>query len=374
MEEDQITEITQTQATNTHGTIWNPEPMASQPPIPQEAVGIRLDGTPILPGEPDAKPEPTQETEVKKNNDEKKSFPLTNSEFRVVVEIMTMRQLLDSRKPGIRNRHCVINTNPNIDNYTNINLTICTKITEARVYTVQEVLNERVNFSSSWVFALLDEDLLAKEPPQRKMDLESCINPTLIQLMKVAPQNQIVHGHLMAIFGRLPPAELTTYDQIRDWCEFGFYLPKWMNSHMSRIYGRTNTQYSEARPEANRTDGITLPVSVEETEYGNCRYSVLARAEYDVRISANYIRPIIEEYPDDFESVMDRIKDIFREEAGNQNPGADPVGDYSYDEHESSDSEDFSLNFSRHNLERELINYIRRNYGPEEAQEILGDR
>ncbi len=342
-------------------------------PLPAQAVGVRLDGTPIMPGDPDNNDEAMK---AKKAKEEKPKFNLTNSEFRVVTDIMSMRQLLDSRRSGIRERRCVINGNYNENYYLDVDMNTTASIAKAKVFTVHDVLAERLTHSSSWHYALLDEEQLAKEPPQRKMTLESHINATLVQLMKVAPQNEIVRGHLMAIFGRLPPEELTTFEQLKDWVEFGFYPPRF-DSNRARIYGLSGHTMNMPEEDGRRPAGaiqtalFSLACTTRDVEVGDCEYRVNRRAQFQFAFTRQMVRDIVGNH-DNLHDMLEECENMITEH-GQNSVTLEDNGEHEYLNHESRDWEDSSVEIDMAELKRQLTRYIEQNYGPEEISQILGE-
>jgi hypothetical protein len=358
---------------STWGTL--PSETPDGPPIPAKAVGVRLDGTPIMPGDPDNNEEAMK---AKKAKEEKPAFKLTNSEFRVVTDLMTMRQFLDSRRSGIRDRTGVVNLNHNQDYYLDAHNNTTNQIVRAKLWTGHEIIADRTagNVSDSWSFALLDAGVLANEPPQRKMQLEVCINATLVQLMKVAPQNEIVRGHLMAIFGRLPPEELITFDQLKDWVEFGFHPPRFSGAQ-ARVYGRDgNVVRGPAATAAERAQAanpniFAIPVTVTDVDVGTCTYRVNRRGVYSHHFSRNEVSSIVTNH-DTLEAMMNYVNDIVDDNALG-NVEMQQVGEHTYGNHDSENNEDPTVQINQEELKRQLTTYIRNNYGPEEASQIIGE-
>jgi len=346
-------------------------------PLPQEAIGVRADGTAIMPGDTDA----NNEAMKKKKEAEKPKWAIKSSEFRVIEDVVIMRQLLDSRKPGLRNRRCLVNVGHAItDVYaTSIgsNTPEVYSIDQARFFEVSYVIERRGSLGEQCRFVFVNEEQLAKAPPTRQMLLEREINPTLIKLMQVAPKNEIVQAHIMAIFGRLPPAELETYDQIKDWIEFNFQSPIWNSTQQRRMYsteGRANN--APETPRARTVDGFGIPVEAIEIELGNANYRARVRSEFTFQISADRIARVLQPRrnatePLTFDEMVEELTQYVNENYSDQDPGAQ-AENYQYSEHEVTDREDSNVEFSTTRVREGLENYIRTNYGPEEAEAIIG--
>ena len=66
---------------------------------------------------------------------------------------------------------------------------------------------------------------LTDPPKVAKSKLEQHFHPNFVALMEAAPQNKLVLGKMMATLGVMPPQELLTFIELRNWVEMTFDDP-----------------------------------------------------------------------------------------------------------------------------------------------------
>ena len=66
---------------------------------------------------------------------------------------------------------------------------------------------------------------LTDPPKVAKSKLEQHFHPNFVALMEAAPQNKLVLGKMMATLGVMPPQELLTFSELRNWVEMTFDDP-----------------------------------------------------------------------------------------------------------------------------------------------------
>lgn len=294
------------------------------------------------------------------------------------------------RAAGFRDLPCVIGRN-SVENpyYLGMGTRIVGTIEEARVMTVTRAIldvKDRIHALgvSTASVMILDPEILSKEPPTRITILEEAVPPTLIALMKSAPQNPTLHGHLMVMFGKLPPPGLETFNQLKDWVEFNcerivltgnlaraYIVPKNVLANYERPSG-----YQILDVEAIRTHAPILQVNLNcgETEYGSASYTVDRRWNFTSTFSELELDRIIRAAATNHGRMSDVINDIVdqaREDAQDNDPG-DGYGDYAYEPREANDTEDSYANpRDLGQLKNTLIEYISTHYGTEEEIQAL---
>lgn len=335
-----------------------------------------------------------------KKAEEKQKYPepSLNSEHRKVYRIMSLDDLALARAPAVREGHCVLfEKNNNYGNSSeaspwmimggewNIghgcdpthNMTTFRAITEATIFNVMDVIKHKRYINTDWMVGLIDEEALNGEPRQKKYKVEEVINHTLLNLGKIAPCNPTFRAHLNSLFGDVPPLELKTWEEVKDWMEF---KPK------PRFVETRQAQYKIGEINANRASTIgTLPArereddgsvafearaTSEEAVTGRCHFRIRRRDD-NVRhnITSRWLRDMIREG----QTMSEMIEQIVRDTRGNCDtntcdiPGTEEHWDYEDRETESS-----TINVNRVQVKIELGAWIRREYGTAQAQEILG--
>lgn len=65
------------------------------------------------------------------------------------------------------------------------------------------------------------EELIAPvlDQPPKKCKLEDWFHVNFIALIQATPENKLVRGHMMRILAVMPPADLKTFKQLKEWVE-----------------------------------------------------------------------------------------------------------------------------------------------------------
>lgn len=308
-----------------------------------------------------------------------------NTEFRIIEEQVPLVEAMKRRRPGFRERSCIVHEGPlaarkffildernaALDYTGSIDLPIPVKVLD---------ILERSNHWSNVCLLILNEEALAKAPKVRRFTLEQTINQTIIELAKAAPENPTLRSHLANIFGVAPPTDARTYQALKDWAEFGFKKPRFGEGLAPKIYAY---QDMNPRPVAARELGITrwafertAPpgginvhlVRIRESQ-GTCRYSCEERKEGDYAIALSLVvEQIVSGRSVDqiCQSAIDRA----RTNCGSWgNPERDNLSYRSYEEQAHGVA---VVSADWEAVHQQITEYIRSNYGQEEAQAILG--
>lgn len=295
-----------------------------------------------------------------------------------------MEFCLQTRKPGFRDRKCVVGRWSSLGyasstcqgdrlwTYLTRDYNWMADPHRAKVFTVKELIENRSSYEINETFTvmLLDEGKLAMEPAQRRCLLPGVMHPVLLALLADAPGNPSVRAHIQAMFGTPIPADCVTFEQVRDWLEFNFDPPK-LTSELARNYQRqpqAATSYTDVlnqRP----APAFEVAVSIEEVETGRARYSVTRRNVVHVPIHEQTIQRLIRDGHGMEEISLEVIR-IAKDEVPDHDDG-EGYGDYDYDDHSTDNTEHISSDVHHPNTRDLIVNFIRRFYGPQEAQEIL---
>lgn len=311
----------------------------------------------------------------------KSPFDAINSEFMVIEELTTAYEVGKSRKPGLRQRKAVyVEWNPDNPTLSRFlagdigNMTTVFKIEQAAVFTLDECYINRGSFSESWKLGVLAEEPLSRRPKQRKFDMEAVLNESLIEMARMAPGNPTLRAHFQNIFKHPVPDTVVNYDQLKDWVEFEFAAPR-LRDMMFKQYGReTVGRLVPATATLPRNRRTVFAVTVTETgeRRGTCRYDETVNSVGQLNVRQVDINEVLEQDDLGFDEIVERLREHLADRAVNDGIDYEPVGEerISYRDYESDDS-DVSSDVNPDELRRQLTDYIRREYGTQEAEEIL---
>ena len=197
------------------------------------------------------------------------------------------------------------------------------------------------------------------EPAIRQCDLEDVFDASFIELLKLVPANPYVRALILKLTGKMPAEECETFEQLKEWVEFNCVRP----------VKRVPPVKSASRDEG----GIIINVDFTETEYGRCDYTVERSGSDQFRIGAEDLLVIIQnaiENGDGLDDIVDAIAGKVDEDAwGHCDPDLDNYGDYSYDDHDSTDSSDSNTDYSKDEIRNTVLRFIREQH-PELADEL----
>jgi len=180
------------------------------------------------------------------------------------------------------------------------------------------------------------------EPKQKKkkLKIEQVLQSSLIAGIKMAPKLPILRAAVMARLGQPIPDDKLTTDEIFEWA------------------------ISVAKPSSMiKSQGVAFEqkVCVSETEFGRCNYSVGRYGEQFYELETDFIDGLLEllsageiNWNGMINECCTKLKDL----ACDDSPELD-YGDYDYDDHESTDSDNFEVDISRASLKTNLIAFIR---------------
>lgn len=201
-------------------------------------------------------------------------------------------------------------------------------------------------------------------------DMEKVLSQTLVNLARSAPKNPILHGHLMCLFGRLPPPEVETYQQLRDWVETTNHQP--LCTPANRCY------LSDQAKATNRGSGVVrnpiifhVNATREVREDGHCSYSRTFNSSIRAGITQDYLIGLIEggnSVADINHAILQMVESDFDE----YDPEDGDYGEDDYNNFEADDSEYGDIEIHRPGtIERSVEDFIRSNYNEEEVREII---
>jgi hypothetical protein len=187
--------------------------------------------------------------------------------------------------------------------------------------------------------------------------IEEVFEASFIELLKLVPTNPIVRAWVLKFSGKLPPEDCVTFDQLKDWVEFNCV--------------RRSRLRPQNRPSTD--DGIGIPVHFSETEYGRANYSVDRSGDDTFQFRADELLALVQEAVDSgggMTEVLDEIASRIDEDGWNEcEPEMDNYGDYEYEEHDSNDTGNGEITYSRDQIRTRVLAYLQ-NHHPELAQQL----
>ena len=185
--------------------------------------------------------------------------------------------------------------------------------------------------------------------------IEEVFARPFIELIGLAPRNPVVRGLILSQTGKLPGSERETFEQIKEWVE-------------------TTCDKRLRPPNANHSEeAFAVNVEFAETEYGRAGYSVPRSGSDEFNLNTDELLDMVQKAIDDgegMETVVDNIRELINSEAWDRcDPNLDDYGDYDYEDHESTDSGNTSVEFSTTQVRDRLQRFLRERH-PELLEEI----
>jgi len=193
--------------------------------------------------------------------------------------------------------------------------------------------------------------------PERKCTIDQVFDASFIELLELVPTNPFVRAWVLKFSGKLPPPECETFAALKDWVEFNCVK-------RSRPTPQTRSQAD---------DGIGVLVHFSETEYGRANYSVDRSGEDTFQVGEEELLTLVQEAIDaggGLSEVIDQIAARIDDDAWNEcDPDMDSYGDYEYDEHDSNDSGNGEITYSREQIRSRVLAFLQANH-PDLAQQL----
>jgi hypothetical protein len=205
----------------------------------------------------------------------------------------------------------------------------------------------------------MSEVMTASPPVERLCKFEEMFDAGFIELIRLVPKNPFIRALILKLSGKMPPDEVETFDQLKDWIEH----------HCTR---RVRPMPNQGR-RRNEEGGIAINVEFSETEYGRADYSVPRSGNDEFRIGAEDLIEIVNDVIEaggSMDEVVDTIAGRIDDDAWSQcDPNMDDYGDYNYSEHESNDSSDSNTDYSREEI-RAAVRVFLQEQHPELIEEL----
>jgi hypothetical protein len=194
---------------------------------------------------------------------------------------------------------------------------------------------------------------------ERKCALADLFEPGFIALLQLAPRNPLMRALVLRRTGQALPPECGTFESLQDWLE----------QHCDR---RSLPRASQSYP-AHRTGGIVINVEFSETEYGRADYTVTRSGSETFRVDTETLMQLVQDAiasGGGLDEVVELVAGKIDDEAWNQcDPNLDHYGDYDYDDHESTGSDDSETGYSKDEIRNAVLAFVRERH-PELAAEL----
>jgi hypothetical protein len=189
--------------------------------------------------------------------------------------------------------------------------------------------------------------VFTEEPPDpnapvKKCQIEKVLQPTVLELLKLAPANPVARAHALNNLKRALPDECKTFDEIKAWVELNCEPKSPISPATAPSTRRRNTAFE-------------IEVSSSEIESGTASYTCSRSGCNDVPITVEEIEEALNNATD-LEGVVDALEEVIREKAGEYI--SMESSDFEYDNEELTGSDDYSTEWSRRTLMRLVGEWI----------------
>lgn len=212
-----------------------------------------------------------------------------------------------------------------------------------------------------------------KRHSEQKCAVEQMLTPALIEMVKEAPMNPTIRAHIHCAVKVPVPEDLDTWEKIKRWIEFKFVAPNWSplewRSFRDNAVMAPAIDFAEDIVVAN--NGVSAMVRCTDWEKGTCNYSGGRSGTGRYHLDPDDIFDIAqnsESMTDFLSECADRIREIAAEDP----PDMDCSEGYDYDDHNTTELEDFSATIRENErFFTDLQNWLRNRY-PEAYHALNG--
>jgi hypothetical protein len=173
-----------------------------------------------------------------------------------------------------------------------------------------------------------------------KTPIESILEKNLLDILKYAPQAEMVRARVHAAILRPIPAEAKTFDEIKAWIE-GNIIPGL--APVPPAYNPppvTVTAPAPAPPPAAAAAPLRVDVRYREREFGRCSYDVMCSGVRQCAMSGDEMAAFIREQIDDgadFDDIVNNLEEHLKDMALNDPPTTARDVEPDLDDYESGD-------------------------------------
>lgn len=189
--------------------------------------------------------------------------------------------------------------------------------------------------------------------------IEEVFAGPFIELIGLAPKNPVVRGLILSQTGKLPGPERQTFEAIKEWVELTCD-PRAGGGHPAKVSGLADTAFA-------------IKVEFSDTEYGRANYSVGRSAEDEFVLAEDEVLDLVQAAIDcgnRLDKVVEQLAELIDSEAWERcDPSLDDTGDYEYENHDLSDTDNSTVEFSKPQVRERLILFLRTRH-PELLEEL----
>lgn len=169
---------------------------------------------------------------------------------------------------------------------------------------------------------MLDQESAAEiaKMPFRRCVLGNCVLGTIVLGLQLQPNNPTYRAQLLQAFGVMPPAEITTFEALKDWIEFNCDPPEY-----------SPPSYEPSRLPAD--DGLSINLAFADTVTGTCDYYQRRHAYAAYRFSHGEMLDMIRN-SQTLADLRKEIDDKLQRSAWGCHPHMEDEGRPTYDNHQ----------------------------------------
>lgn len=205
------------------------------------------------------------------------------------------------------------------------------------------------------------EGAVIRAAPAKKCEVTKVVPQAVIELLRVAPQNEVARAQVLASVLQPLPSEAQTFEQIVDWIEANIdpavikppapaYPPAYPTHEL--LQGRTGP--TAAYP-------VRISVNCSDTEVGRCDYRVSRSGSATVEVCADDVLRMAR-LSDNMDELLDELDTHIREDVEADWPDMDWDEDFSTDNCDSSDTENRQQHHSRNALLSQVSAWLRQHH------------
>lgn len=232
-----------------------------------------------------------------------------------------------------------------------------TDVEQAHVCNVKNALES----SSDCSYELLDreEALRISQLPVKMCIITEALSSALIDSLKLHPNHPVYRALVLSTLGKMPPPELTTFDEVVHWIEFN-----------CEARNKVRNEPGRAAPAPANT--LEIRLSFSDTEVGTCHYTVDRYGSGTYRFTAADLEDMaedVENIDELVESIEVSISDRARDVQGDMEQSDDGPD---FNNYNSTDTENEQWEYCDSQNERRarLIAFLQRNLSVEQRERL----
>lgn len=239
----------------------------------------------------------------------------------------------------------------------------------AHIYTVGEIIDQNWN-TPTLRFCIID-DIMVDAPPLpdgRKCDITMVLSPQLIQLLHMAPGNEMVRAQVLAKLLVPIPPEHVTFDAIKAWIEINISPRIWVPTPGT---GAPQQPIQAALPLVEDAPTLNFDVELSEVVRGTARFRVHRVGNHTVELTPRDLDEIIDNCEGNIGDLLDAIHDEIRHGAVEAEVDMeDDDNGLNYYDHEDEDSDGAQADWNLVRCNDSIRSWLR-THRPDAARRII---